>query len=252
MVMYKKNFLAHVIFRLDFPTILELGEKLPSEFQSKISDSFPILRETQGINIIISSNKTSEEEKIPAETKTWSFNNKEKTKFVVLSNNSLTLEYNNYYKNFEEFTSDVKKITEALFEEYNIEIIDRVGLRYVDNIKISSGDPLNWEGLINEHLVSSIKFADSKNLTRTMQEIRIEEDEYNLAFRYGIPNTMYPSKIVRKEFSLDTDCFSKEEISKEKIGYFLKIYHDVVKDIFEKSIGEELRTIMNEESESGK
>ena len=40
---YKTNFLINVIFRIDYPIILELSETQPAEFQKEITDDFPIL-----------------------------------------------------------------------------------------------------------------------------------------------------------------------------------------------------------------
>ncbi|MCH7850226.1 MAG: TIGR04255 family protein [Nanoarchaeota archaeon] len=246
---YKKNFISNIIFRIDFPTILELENKLPSGFQSKIIDLFPILREPSelNINLSVSSGENLNKNQVSVGARTWQFYNKEKTKAVILSKNSLNLEYKNYYSNFKELTSDIKLILKSLFEEYTIEIIDRIGLRYIDEIKLDSGDPLDWKDIICDDLTSSIRFVSSKNLMRTMQEIYIKEDNYTIVFKYGIPNSLYPSKIVRKEFTLDTDCFLEGELSKEDIINLLEEFHEVVKKTFEKSIGNNLRKIMNGE-----
>jgi len=249
---YKRNFINSAVFQINFPTILELEEKVPTGFQSKIADKFPILRDSTELNLnfsVSSSEKLDEKEIIPLGLKKWQFHNREKNKIIALSNKSLTIEYADCYSNFKEFISDIELILKSLFEEYNIPLIDRIGVRYINQIKLSSGNPLDWKDIINEDLTSSIKFANTKNLIRTMQQLQIEEDSYYLVLRYGMPNSSYPSKIVRKEFTLDMDCFGNGEFTVEEIPILLAKYHEVIKNTFESSIGDEFRKMMNKEDE---
>src|SRR3989344_8121615 len=89
---YKKNFLTNVILRIDFPVILELREKVPSQFQASIQSRFPILKETQefGFEFMMSE---KEQESKPLHSKMWQFYDLTKKNIATLSSSFLSLEF---------------------------------------------------------------------------------------------------------------------------------------------------------------
>ncbi|MEA3293395.1 MAG: TIGR04255 family protein [Euryarchaeota archaeon] len=242
---YESHFLTNVVFRVDFPKILELSEqKPPSKFQEKISENYPIVNEVKGefhkyqlkqtLDFVETNEKIS-----------WDFSNKEKTKRVFIDSDFVFIEYLKY-EHFDDLFQDVKLIFETLIDLYPVKITKRVGLRYINQIKIKSGDPIDWNGLIHPSLFSvSGDFISSEHeLLRSMHYLELKEEGYNLKFQFGLFNSEYPNPISRKEFILDYDCSTNEEIDILEILDKAKEFNKKIHEWFEKSILDDLRDIM--------
>lgn len=242
---YKTNFLTNVIFRVDFPKILELSEKAPSEFQKKINDTFPILEEIKAHRLDFEVKSSEEDISLKQEKATaWQFSNKEKTKKIFLDPEFVYIEYTKY-TSFEEFFTDIKFVFGTFTDLYPIKIAKRIGLRYINQIKIPAGDPFKWSGLIHENLLSTTEFVTKKdNIVRSMHLLQLREETNNLLFQFGFFNSEYPNPIARKEFALDYDCSTDKETEISEIYAKANEFHKLIGNHFEKSILEGLRTMM--------
>ncbi|MCK4521181.1 MAG: TIGR04255 family protein [Nanoarchaeota archaeon] len=241
MIRYNKNFLTKVIFKLDFTEISNYKNKL-KEFQTTIKKEFPILEEVKGVEI----------ENVFGEPKAsglvrWAFSNKTKEKIITFDSNNIILEFKKY-KNFDEFFKLVELIVNSLFKVFSSIIPTRLGLRYINKIEIDDKDPFNWNGLLNKSLLNSLDFVKvKKNLSRYMNMIEFNKDEdYKLRFQYGIANSLYPSQIMKKEFTLDYDCFTLESLENKEVLDKTKQFNEVITETFEESIDEGLRRMMGE------
>jgi len=242
---YESHFLTNVIFRVDFPKILELTEqKPPSKLQEKISENYPIVNEVKGefqkyqfkqtLNFVDAEKKVS-----------WEFSNKEKTKRVFIDSDFVFIEYLKY-EHFDDLFQDVKMILETFIDLYPVKITKRVGLRYINQIKIESGDSTDWNNLIHPSLFSvSREFISNKHeILRSMHYLELKEEECDLKFQFGLFNSEYPNPISRKEFILDYDCTTNEEIDILEIFDKAKEFNKKIHEWFEKSILDDLREIM--------
>lgn len=245
---YKKNFITNVIFRIDFPKILNLTEQNPpSKLQEIINEKFPRLEEIKGSQIETKIMKNSTFD-IKGITKiSWSFINREKTINISIDPEFLTIEYLKY-ENFTEFFKTIKFIFDNFIDLYNIKLINRLGLRYINQIKLEVGNPLNWNNLIDASLFSVsenfVKKNYRNNISRSMHFLGINEEEYNLIFQFGMHNSEYPSPINRKEFILDYDCMSKEEIDVIEVLNKVEKFNKIIYEWFESSIMNKLREEM--------
>lgn len=242
---YKQNFLTNVVFKVDFPKILELETNKPSDFQKAILKNYPILNELQGQFIENAFNKKRFSTKIENRLK-WEFFTKDKKKKILLDCECLTIEYfDNVYKHFDEFLEDIKFVFKNFFEIYSSIIIKRIGLRYVNQIKLASGNPLDWKGYLDNDLFSVVSnFAKEEDILKSMHLLDIKEDDFKLRFQYGIANSDYPNSIARKEFILDYDCFIVEEVDNSVIYNYAIKFNKIIEKWFEKSIKKSLREIM--------
>lgn len=242
---YKSHFLTNVIFRVEFPKILELTEqKPPSKFQERISDKYPIVEEVKGEIQKYQFKKALDY--IETEKKvSWEFSNKEKTKRVFIDSDFVFVEHLKY-EHFEDLFQDVKLIFESFKDLYPIKIINRVGLRYINQIRIESGDPIDWNSLIHPSLFSvQREFISRENsLLRSMHYLELKEEGYNLKFQFGLFNSEYPNPISRKEFVLDYECSTNEETDILEIFDKAKEFNKKIHEWFEKSIQDGLRDIM--------
>jgi uncharacterized protein (TIGR04255 family) len=161
-----------------------------------------------------------------------------------IEENNLTLETMEY-KDFDNFHNLITVLITKLEEIFPNLVSIRIGLRYVNQIKLDEED-LEFKDYINENLIKQLEFFDRSILIRTISSMEISRDDYNLIFKFGIPNSTYPNNIIRKEFVLDYDCYTKESLNKDEVIENVKIFKEAIKEIFENSIEDKLREKMNE------
>lgn len=229
---YRKNFLTNVVLRVDYYPILELREQMPTKFQEMMSkNGFPIVEDFV-------------EHHEGNQVKCWVFKSKTKDRIVVISAQYISLEYLKY-KHFEEFMTEGKLVLDALAAIYPVRITKRIGLRYINQIKVEEGDCLAWDGTINKELGAiPTSVAEGTKILRLMHSMDLKIDEFKLRFKYGLFNSIYPEPITKKEFVLDYDCSTTEEHEISEVLEKAKEAHVIVHEWFEKSIGEGLRTTM--------
>ncbi len=242
---YKKNFLSNVIFKLDFPTLSDYGFEKIKEFQKSIKKEFQILEEKSGVMIEHELKGTE-----PIEYKTTKlvkrvFFNKTKTRIVSFESNNIIVEFKEY-THFKEYFKIINLVINSLFPLYPSIVSTRLGLRYINQINLDEKFPFEWDNLLNKSLLDSMNFiSDKKDMSRYITLIELNKEDYRLRFQYGIANSLYPNPIIKKEFVLDYDCFTFESLEKkEEILDKVKEFNEVISNMFEKSIEDGLRKVM--------
>lgn len=241
---YKKNFLTKVIFRIDFEQA-KLGQlKL---FTEKFKKEFPISEEERGEEGMVNfdfATKAIKQSSSPIIS--WNLFNKNRTKKIKIHPRFLFIEYLKY-KNSTELLKDINLISD-LIKIFEIKTINRLGLRYINEIKLENKDFLNWNNYINDHLLGSLKFAidKKKSIARAMGQIIFKEENSNINFNYGIWNSNYPNEVNEKIFVIDYDGYSKFPLDVENLNLsgIVKEYNKKIEDLFESSIKEDLRKIL--------
>jgi len=245
---YKRNFITNVVFRIDYPKILNLSEKKPpSKFQDTIIKRFPQIKVNRQSEIKTEISKNSKLSISAESIVSWSFLNLEKTIKITIGSDNLIIGCYRY-KNFTEFFKTITYVLDNFMKLYNTRIVNRLGLRYINQIKIGTGNPLDWDNLIAPSLFSVskdfVKKSDRNSISRSMHLLEINEEKYKLIFQYGMHNSEYPDPINRKEFILDYDCISKEEIKITEILNKAKTFNAIISKWFELSIMDGLRKEM--------
>lgn len=243
---YKKNFLSKVIFRIDFDKV-ELGKL--GGFTKDVEKNFPINEEKKGESGQINFNfKTKELQQEISPLITWNLYNKERTIKIQIQPNFLTIEFFKYKD-----SSDLKpnmEIVSKFLSTFGIKTINRLGLRYINEIKIEDKkDLLDWTLYINNELLGSINFSqkNKKAIARAMTGIVFKENFGNINFNYGLWNSAYPNIISEKIFILDIDAYSKFPIDSEDLNLdeLVKEYNKAIENVFESSIKDGLREVLN-------
>lgn len=244
---YSSNFLTHAILRVEFPQILGLDKTNPPvKLQNEIKDIFPILEEKSGKFIEFKIDKEEPARVSETELVRWHFYDKEKTKVVEVSPTWVTVEYFKY-KDFKDYSECYEWVFRKFFDIYNVVTIsNRLGLRYINEIKIEKGNPFDWKNIINNELVCIERdFIEQKqDVKKSMHMLEAKVEGYDLKFQFGMFNSEYPNPIARKEFVLDYDCVLREEIDINEIYGKAIESKKIISAWFERSIGEELRKIM--------
>jgi len=241
---YHYNNLTNVIFRIDFPKQLIVSwNNLKKEFESKFPKNNQIIG--QSVELQIKDFKhTTKQEKLTA----WQFMDKNEEKKIVIDSASLTVEIYKY-KGFDDLLDTIKFVLNGFEKYHNIEIINRLGLRYINQIEFKPAKkPLDWEGLINSNLTCvTDNFFNKKSLSRSLHFLEMNEKEYRLRFQFGMYNSEYPSTIVNKEFVLDYDCITVDTLLPKEIENTTNKFHEIIYKLFEDSIGEKLREEMSDD-----
>lgn len=249
---YKSNYLSNVIFRIDFDQV-ELSPI--KEFSKKIAESFPISEESkikEGTFNFDLSNDRIEQKIIPMTA--WVFHNKSRNKKIEIHPKDLVIEYSEY-TNSKELLKDIDLVS-TFIADFKVTTINRLGLRYVNEINLEEKEYLDWTKYISEDLLGTLKFAlrNRKTLSRAMGQICIKEKEdVNININYGIWNQNFPNEIIEKTFVLDFDAYSRFPISGEAgLPEIVKEYNRSIEELFEGFIQDGLRVKLRKKKVSKK
>jgi len=244
---YKNNYLTDVVFQLKFTPILTIDSEGVGCFQEQIRDLFPQIKEGQEFEIETKmSPKKAVSTKMTSSRPRWTFFSEDKSKAIVVTAKEFALEYRKY-QHGHETKEDFNLLWEKFQAIYNVQKLDRVGLRYINQITLPSGNPLDWHNYINDKIISAtldIPSLDEHDLARSMHRIHWVKTDHRITFQFGIHNSDFPGPIAKKEFILDYDCFSVGPTDASNASKFLMIYNEMIGNLFEKSIGEKLRELM--------
>jgi uncharacterized protein (TIGR04255 family) len=244
-ICYKKNYVKEVIFRVDYSPILKIMETISPDFQESIRSDFPILEPVllNKTTTLLGKGRTLEER---VDYPEWNFySNKERTLRLCASPEYLFVRCSKY-DTFENLKQAIVKIYQPFLEAYRPLNLTRLGLRYINEINLPEGNPFDWRGLIAEPLLDVLdSFVKEKTeVARTMGQTILNKENYLLNFSYGLFNkSEFPGRISRREFILDYDCYTETVGELETIKY-LELFHDDIQSMFEQSIGDDLRDIM--------
>ena len=245
---YAKNFLTRVIAKVDHLPILILDEERPSSFQEQVRNEYPRIEELRGVEIGISKQGGSSVSvgKLPV---IWQLKDKDQINEINLSSKYFSLVTSRYVR-FLEFFERLTHVYNCFIDNYRPNIITRIGLRFTNEIRLD-GNPFEWQNLLNENLYSTLHaFPDMQSsFARSMHQLHFTEEDHKIIFQFGIFNSEFPNTIANKEFILDYDCISEEEHEPHDVlGRFTR-FNDFIGNLFEQSIGEGLREIINEGDE---
>ena len=156
---YAKNFLTSVIFRVDFSPILKIDNELPAELQDEIRTDFPEYKKEENITqkTIVNSNGIRLEK--PDIHNIYIFSDIRKKKIFRVQYNYISLENKNY-QSFSDFKDDNKKLYNIFSQKYRPLDIKRIGLRYINEIVIMNGNPLDHSKL-SESIITGNPFIHS-------------------------------------------------------------------------------------------
>ena len=255
-VKYGNSFLNQVIVRLDFLQFAVSENVFCNDVEKNILRYFPRkgidqLIRFNAINVVFDPNNptfqnTRGEFQDGIQREYYSINQKNKT---ILSNKFLIIEINEY-SDFEELQQWLQSIAIPFFKKNRVTVV-RTGIRYI-NI-ISPNRIRIRKNMFSPEIAATLgvnEFAgdDSIQLTRSMHVTEYQLGELHLNFRYGLFNPQYPNQLNDNSFALDYDCFTEEPI--ETVDGILQCVekgHDTIQMLFETSISDAFRRVMNNE-----
>jgi uncharacterized protein (TIGR04255 family) len=244
---YRRNFLRHVVLRLDYAPLAALhGEKQPA-FSAEIHDAFPYVQPNQIMQFQFAIGAGPP---VGQQSKGWQWlhTNVEgdgNRRIVGLAPDHLSLDSvgQGTYTNFAEFYATFTAIYDKFMAAYGVAEYTRIGLRFINEITIQEGEPLDWDGLLAADLVAGVKpqFARELRMTRSMHQVTALKDDITCLVNYGLNNPDFPNPIARRQFVLDLDAYVSGGIPANEAKPKIRSLYSVAKDIFEASIGAGLR-----------
>lgn len=245
---YRRNHLTTVIMRLDFPQLNVLLREDTPKFSDEISNRFPEVSSEQLSQIQFTMGPGASGINQEVLGFKWEHRNEPNgTKVVVLAPTFLSIEYTpGPYEHFPEFMKNWSAVFNAFTKHYEVEQFTRAGLRYINEIVIPDGNPLDWDGLISEGLITAVKSGETDNLemTRSMHQYSAKRDDISVRFVYGIKNPEYPNAVARREFVLDYDCYISGVVERDEVLNRVSELNTICAEMFESSIEEGLRKRM--------
>lgn len=210
--MYKKNYIKEVILKVDFNTKLQqLGTDILKEIKNKLPFEDIELKEStlKKLEVLVSEKDQNVNFSTVGQKGIYRFQNN-KSKFI-LDVESFSITTSEYQK-FDLFFDNFKKGFNALQQILEIKEFNRIGLRFVNIIKLDNIEKnSNWQEYINPNFIPNydeIKFENTNfSLRRNMNRFVFGDGEYFVQFHIGLWNKNFPSKITDKEFIIDIDCY---------------------------------------------
>ena len=247
---YANNYISKVIVKIDFLNpIVALNDDIPSKLLSVCKQNFPIPEPKEiplhefHIGPPVQNLPSVEEKR--GTIREWHFFGPERTKHLTITQYYMAIEYTRY-STFEDFGAAFVAMVDALYDTYNEMQIKRFGIRYINNIELAGENRFSWSAYLNRSLLSIFNVPqDKRNIIRAFQNLELKLGDCILRFQFGMHNPDYPSPIKKKSFILDYDAYIVGLLTKAEINRNLEILHDEIENMFELSITEKLRGMMN-------
>ena len=239
-----------VIVRIDCTApFREPNKPLPKKLTGPILKLFPILEQKvitmHGLEFKLGETPVTKREQVAE----WYFYGKEREKHVCIGVGYMYGSYERY-DSFDSLKDDFYRTVGALLDTYKEIQINRIGLRYINNIELNSKDIFNWSLYLNKNLLSIFnvpELNDRSIICRAFHNLTMNYGDFTLKFQYGMHNPDFPAPIRRKLFTLDLDAFSQGPQSVDGIMVNLDRFHEKIGALFENCISDKLRARMGVE-----
>lgn len=243
-VCYKKPFLKDVILRLDFASRVEgFAKALPQRLATAALQRFPIAEPKKAQTREVTFSATALETKTE-DSMQWVYHGRNREKTITITPEALIIQ-SKRYETYEGFYGDFEHVHKSLIQACDDLSTSRIGLRFINVIKLPDGDPLAWKDYINEDMLGIIDLhKDAGVLSRVFHVVGFNYDGQQVKFQFGIANPDYPAPIKRREFVLDIDSFFTGALTNEEIPNCIRLAHEKIQTLFEDSITAKTRQLM--------
>jgi len=242
---YRRNFLKQVIARMDFAVPANLlASEPPKSVIAALKRQFPIPEPKKQVlqQVVVTG---AEIHRGRQESVQWVYHSKRRDKLISMTPEFMYVEYKKYRK-FELLQADFLGVANALFDVIDNLQVQRLGLRYIDNIeRPREKSPTDWTKYLHRDLLASFNLADHQaTVSRAFNVLEFNYGDMNMRFQYGMPNPDFPAAIKKKLFTLDYDAYCTQTLGRDDIPQYLARFHAKIKTSFEEVITDGLRDVM--------
>ncbi len=247
----KNSPLELVVAQVQFPAILSIqtDDARLARFQDEIRDKYPYLFLGQqfGFNV---GPQGVEQQQVAA--KVYQFADANREWSVTLTANSIALEARNY-TDYDDFSERVLRIVDAARKVYRIEFRQRLGLRYVNEMRHPSVRTAeDWTSLVNPQLLGPLADKGLSSLVNfSYQETGLQLKNGKLTLRHGHfaqgttvapPPGEMPKERADPFYLLDFDAFDEEgrDINGHTLEELLRGYNHTMFQLLRWGVQEDL------------
>lgn len=248
-VKYRNNFLKNVTVRIDFSkNLYPISSELPSSLKEKVLEQFANMQRKAAIAEQIEMKCGAEPVRRHVKENHWFFQGKKGDRALCIAPNFMWLDFKKY-TDYEDMKETFISMTDAFFDAFP-EIpdlgVNRLGLRYFNNIELTDPALTDWTEYLDPSLLSIFSLADDRTaISRAFHNLELNYGDLNLTFLYGMYNFDYPAPIRQKTFTLDFDAYVARVQTREEVPASLDAMHDKISLHFEKSITDGFRDMLN-------
>lgn len=240
--------IALAVVQLRFPAVLSIqtDEKYIARYQDKIRRRYPYFFPGQQVELLFGPQGVAQQ---PAAARNWQFKDAEQNWTITVTANSISLETRNY-TSISEFANRMEEVVLAAKESFEIMVQERVGLRYVNEIRHPEvKKPSDWRQFMNPSLLGPLSDdAVSSNVESTIQELRLSISGGSLVVRHGAaqgttvapePGTSAPSG---EFYLLDLDAYDEKgrELDVDALIGLVKGYNRTIYSLFRWGMNDQL------------
>ena len=248
---YPNPTVKKVIFQIKFPNLFYIENKI-GDLQLKIMEKFPqssLLFRKQivfadigpGVKLENISNDLGEEKG----KKIWQFKSSKNFQLDVLSDSlDISSQYHKTYnlEGGDKFRDIIKFVLDQFLEIVSIPIINRIGLRYIDECPIPTKDNATFDSYYKS--VFPIKRFNLAEVDEMDFKTVIKKGEYYLRYVESLQKVRGEYKLI-----LDFDGFANNIDSKDYLTTTDNLYAMIIEE-FEETIKEPVYKYMEEKKES--
>lgn len=212
-VLYTRNPLDQVLCQLRFPTILRIATELPTGFQERIRELYPLFQQrTLSLTIPAASQRLGLLMNPPGGDVAYEFGTEDGCWDVSLSRDFLALTAHKYER-WEQFREHLRAPLSALLEGYAPSFFSRIGLRYQDVIVRSALglEDVGWADLLQPHAAAELGeprvAACIENAQRRL-DIRLTDGPGHVRLQHGFVEHGETGEIC---YLIDSDFYTDEK-----------------------------------------
>ena len=226
------NLIRSVVCELRIPTLLELEERPPVQFQKAIRKQYPLYK--SGKKVQMSAGGVEQ-------TALHTFLDKKQRWTVTLKASALSLETRRY-KSYEEFRNRLELIVAESRETRDSDFFTRVGLRYINELPVGQADLDGW---VNPELVAPLLSGVLGEVDQLWQAVRGSSRSGKFLLQHGLASfereDEAPPQLENQRYVIDTDMYC-EDVEEDKLFNVLDQLHDDSFSLFHWAIGEKARS----------
>lgn len=238
MIQYESNTLVTVVFRVDFAASIRVDdESLRQKCISLCPFSQSETVTEQTINTIMDEKGEVTIERQKESYISMTYSNRQLNQKIVISPKCVVIELLDYSSYPE--TKGLFMSVFSLVRQLNPKVsISRIGMRYINQIDLSSMGKTTREKHIRSALMESPldRVVKEAALSRTKHLMEILVDDYRVRCITGYFNPDYPAPIKRHIVTLDYDAFIQGNADANEVDGYLDRFHSTIQMLFENSI----------------
>lgn len=223
-----------VVCQLRYPMVLALaGGQPPEAFGRRVQGSYPAASKKQTTSVEIIGESTVQKSSI-----TWVFEDQDSQWTVSLASNFVALETKRYVR-FADFLERFEQVLQTTREIYDVQIMERLGLRYVDHLSrnLQPQLPESWADQINHAIIPARLMRLDREAQTASAETRFSLGDFFLAIRSLFVEKGFPGVTV-DELILDFDCYAEKRRNLDGIQALLQRFRSESYKAFRWAMGD--------------